>query len=233
MRVNQDKHMLFQNKVNQLINKLIKQQTGIGYNGKSRADCVAFFERQTGIKLNVRFLLKERSSLCLKIIKVIDESLVCESEAIKKHMSHQYKGCFLSKDDLLSEAFFVLRNAFLAYDNEKGRVSTYWGRCLNNLAKSLSSGFEVVTYIDPHSMLDIEDEHSSTEVNDIELALNYFNRLDETSKEVVFLRLGLDGGKPKTYAFIAKKLGVSQKTIRERWFPNAIRKLRCHILSPL
>ncbi len=160
--------------------------------------------------------------------KLIEHNLRLVAHIIKKYYTNDS-----DHDDLVSIGTIGLIKAIDTYKPEKGiKLSSYASRCIENEilmhfrnSRKSSQDMSLDDSIDtdkdgnPLSLIDILATDDNIEEN-LELKVNlsklnlYINEtLDSRSKEIIYMRFGLNGQKPLTQREVAKKLGISRSYI--------------------
>lgn len=172
--------------------------------------------------------------------KLIEHNLRLVAHIAKKFASSGYE-----QDDLISIGTIGLIKAIDSYNPESGtRFATYAGKCLQNeilmyfrAQKKLASETLLSDAVDtdkdgnPLTYMDIiycEDnilEQIELKINSKKAIKAVNELLDEREKEIIILRYGLAGTKPRTQREIANKLGISRSYV-SRIEKSALNKLR-------
>lgn len=160
--------------------------------------------------------------------KLIEHNLRLVAHIVKKYYTSS-----LNQDDLISIGTIGLIKAIDSYDSENGtRFATYAGKCLQNeilmyfrSQKKLACEVSVNETIDtdkdgnPLTYIDIiSSDDTIADVLDIKIqsarAMTAIKtRLDAREREIIELRFGLNGEKPRTQREIAEKLGISRSYV--------------------
>ena len=161
------------------------------------------------------------------------------------HISKKYSNTNIDQDDLISIGTIGLIKGINSYNIEKNiKLATYVARCIENeilmfLRSSKKNKSEV--YLNEPigkdkddneiTLLEVleNDERSIEDSIDLKLKTTFiYNKMDEVlkkrEKEILVLRYGLDGHKPKTQIEIAQKMGISRSYV-SRIETKAINKL--------
>ena len=177
------------------------------------------------------------------------EILILRNMRLVAHVVKKYQCPEYEQEELISIGTIGLIKAIETVDVEKGRLSTYAARCIENellmhfrARKKLS---KEVSYYEPIgidkegneiSLLDIIEspEQSAFDVltvrEDTKKVYELFPKvLTEREQEVLYLRYGLYGGEELTQREVAEKMGISRSYI-SRIEKCAIEKLRNCIL---
>jgi RNA polymerase sporulation-specific sigma factor len=173
------------------------------------------------------------------------EILIERNLRLVAHIAKKYVNVDEDMEDLISIGTIGLIKAVSSFDADKGKLSTYASRCIDNellmlLRTKKKTSQEVSLYepigIDKEgneiNLLDII-EHEQTDILDkMELFENtkklagLFDRvLSEREKEIIFLRYGLATGKEVTQREIGELLGISRSYV-SRIEKRALYKLR-------
>lgn len=161
------------------------------------------------------------------------------------HVCKKYSGTHLENDDLISIGTIGLIKGINSFDVDKGvRLATYVSRCIDNeilmyLRSSKKLGAEVylnepigkdkddneITLID---VLENDEKNIEDEI-DLKMKVKQLyekmkHLLKPREKNILELRFGLDGCKPKTQNEIADMMGISRSYV-SRIETKAIGKL--------
>ncbi len=173
------------------------------------------------------------------------EVLILRNMRLVAHIVKKYQSPEYEQEELLSIGTIGLIKAIATVDAEKGRLSTYAARCIENeLLMYLRSRKKIsreVSYYEPIgkdkegneiSLLDVMEsqERSAFDVvSEKENVRKIYELLPvlltEREREVVILRYGLYGGKEFTQREVAERMGISRSYI-SRIEKSAIEKLR-------
>ena len=160
--------------------------------------------------------------------KLVEHNLRLVAHIIKKYYTNES-----DHDDLVSIGTIGLIKAINTYNSEKGiKLSSYASRCIENEilmhfrnSRKSSQDMSLDDSIDtdkdgnPLSLIDIlatnDNIEENLELKDNLSKLNGFieETLDDRSKEIIYLRYGLNGLNPLTQQEVAKKLGISRSYI--------------------
>lgn len=173
------------------------------------------------------------------------EILILRNMRLVAHVVKKYQTPELEQEELISIGTIGLIKAIATVDAEKGRLSTYAARCIENeLLMHFRARRKVsreVSYYEPIgtdkegneiSLLDVI-ESGEPEAFELVTAKDDVRRvyellpevLSEREREVLALRYGLYGAQEYTQREVAAKLGISRSYI-SRIEKNAIMKLR-------
>lgn len=173
------------------------------------------------------------------------EMLILRNMRLVAHIVKKYQCPENEQEELISIGTIGLIKAIATVDAEKGRLSTYAARCIENellmYFRSRKKISKEVSYYEPIgtdkegneiSLLDVieSQERSAFEVvttkEDTKKIYELMPEvLSEREKEVVCLRYGLYGGREYTQREVAERLGISRSYI-SRIEKTAIEKLR-------
>ena len=173
------------------------------------------------------------------------EMLILRNMRLVAHIVKKYQCPENEQEELISIGTIGLIKAIATVDAEKGRLSTYAARCIENellmYFRSRKKISKEVSYYEPIgtdkegneiSLLDVieSQERSAFEVvttkEDTKKIYETMPEvLSEREKEVICLRYGLYGGRECTQREVAERLGISRSYI-SRIEKNAIEKLR-------
>lgn len=161
------------------------------------------------------------------------------------HISKKYSNTNIDQDDLISIGTIGLIKGVNSYDvNKNIRLATYVARCIENEilmylrgAKKIKSEVYLNEPIGKDkddneiTLLEIleNDEKSIEDSIDLKLKTKKLyskinGKLKEREKDILIMRYGLDGQKPRTQNEIAKILGISRSYV-SRIETKAIKKL--------
>ncbi len=161
------------------------------------------------------------------------------------HVCKKYNGIHLENDDLISIGTIGLIKGINSFDMEKGvRLATYVSRCIDNeilmyLRSAKKLGAEV--YLNEPigkdkddneiSLIDILENDEKNIEDEIDLKMKVKKMYEKMKtvlkpreKNILELRFGLDGSKPKTQNEIAEMMGISRSYV-SRIETKAIGKL--------
>lgn len=161
------------------------------------------------------------------------------------HVSKKYSGTHLENDDLISIGTIGLIKGINSFDMDKGvRLATYVSRCIDNeilmyLRSAKKLGAEV--YLNEPigkdkddneiTLIDILENDEKNIEDEIDLKMKVKQLYDKMKhllkpreKNILELRFGLDGRKPKTQNEIADMMGISRSYV-SRIETKAIGKL--------
>lgn len=173
------------------------------------------------------------------------EILILRNLRLVAHVVKKYQCPESEQEELISIGTIGLIKAIATVDAEKGRLSTYAARCIENellmYFRSRKKVSREVSYYEPIgtdkegneiSLLDVMESHEPEAFEVLtarEDAKKVYELLPEVLTErehrVLSLRYGLYGGKEYTQREVAQKLGISRSYI-SRIEKNAICKLR-------
>ena len=173
------------------------------------------------------------------------EVLILRNMRLVAHIVKKYQCPENEQEELISIGTIGLIKAIATVDADKGRLSTYAARCIENellmYFRSRKKMSKEVSYYEPIgtdkegneiSLLDVieSDEPEAFEVLNIREDTKKIYRLlpavlSEREREVLCLRYGLYGGREYTQREVAERLGISRSYI-SRIEKNAIEKLR-------
>lgn len=162
------------------------------------------------------------------------------------HISKKYSSTNIDQDDLISIGTIGLIKGINSYDMSKNiKLATYVARCIENeilmfLRGSKKTKTEV--YLNEPigkdkddneiTLLEIleNDERSIEDEIDLKLKTKVlYQKIEEVlkdrEKQIIILRFGLNGDRPKTQNEIAKLMGISRSYV-SRIETKAIHKLR-------
>lgn len=173
------------------------------------------------------------------------EILIERNLRLVAHIAKKYVNADEDMEDLISIGTIGLIKAVSSFDADKGKLSTYASRCIDNellmlLRTKKKTSKEVSLYepigIDKEgneiNLLDII-EHEQTDIldrmelfeNTKKLAGLFDKVLNDREKEIIFLRYGLATGKEVTQREIGELLGISRSYV-SRIEKRALYKLR-------
>ena len=173
------------------------------------------------------------------------EILILRNMRLVAHVVKKYQCSENELEELLSIGTIGLIKAILTVDAEKGRLSTYAARCIENellmYFRSRKKTSKEVSYYEPIgtdkegneiSLLDVI-ESRDPDACEIIMARDDQKKLYELlpvvlnsrEREVLRMRYGLFGGEEYTQREVAEKLGISRSYI-SRIEKMAIEKLR-------
>ena len=173
------------------------------------------------------------------------EILIERNLRLVAHIAKKYCNVDEDMEDLISIGTIGLIKAVSSFDAEKGKLSTYASRCIDNellmlLRAKKKTAKEVSLYepigIDKEgneiNLLDIIEHEQSDILDRMEVYDNtkklagLFNEvLTGREREIVFLRYGLITGKEVTQREIGEMLNISRSYV-SRIEKKALRKLR-------
>ena len=173
------------------------------------------------------------------------EILILRNMRLVAHVVKKYQCPENEQEELISIGTIGLIKAIATVDTEKGRLSTYAARCIENELlmhfRSKKKQTKEVSYYEPIgtdkegneiSLLDvIESQEPSafetiTARDDAKKVYELLPRvLTEREREIIVLRYGLYGGREYAQREVAEKLGISRSYI-SRIEKTAIEKLR-------
>lgn len=173
------------------------------------------------------------------------EILILRNLRLVAHVVKKYQCPENEQEELISIGTIGLIKAIATVDADKGRLSTYAARCIENELlmhfRSKKKMSKEISYYEPIgtdkegneiSLLDVieSEEPDAFEImtakDDAKKVYELLPAvLTEREREVLCLRYGLYGGKEFTQREVAEKLGISRSYI-SRIEKNAIEKLR-------
>ena len=173
------------------------------------------------------------------------EILIERNLRLVAHIAKKYCNVDEDMEDLISIGTIGLIKAVSSFDAEKGKLSTYASRCIDNellmlLRAKKKTAKEVSLYepigIDKEgneiNLLDIIEQEQTDILDRMEIYENtkrlsgLFNEvLTDREKEIVFLRYGLITGREVTQREIGEMLQISRSYV-SRIEKKALRKLR-------
>ena len=173
------------------------------------------------------------------------EMLILRNMRLVAHVVKKYQCPENEQEELISIGTIGLIKAIATVDTEKGRLSTYAARCIENellmYFRSRKKQTKEVSYYEPIgtdkegneiSLLDVIESQEPTafEVvtakDDAKKVYELIpSMLTEREREIIVLRYGLYGGNAYTQREVAQKLGISRSYI-SRIEKTAIEKLR-------
>lgn len=173
------------------------------------------------------------------------EILILRNMRLVAHVVKKYQCPEVEQEELLSIGTIGLIKAISTVDAEKGRLSTYAARCIENellmyfrskkkMSKEVSyyetigtdkegneiSLLEVIESQEPAAFELFQTKEDSKKIYELLPTV-----LSKREQEVLRLRYGLYGGTEYTQREVAKKLGISRSYV-SRIEKNAIEKLR-------
>lgn len=173
------------------------------------------------------------------------EILILRNMRLVAHVVKKYQCPEIEQEELISIGTIGLIKAITTVDAEKGRLSTYAARCIENellmYFRSRKKVSKEVSYYEPIgtdkegneiSLLDVIESQAPDAFEIVTArddAKKMYELLPEVltprEREVLALRYGLYGGKEATQREVAEKLGISRSYI-SRIEKTAIGKLR-------
>ena len=173
------------------------------------------------------------------------EILILRNMRLVAHVVKKYQCPEYEQEELISIGTIGLIKAIATVDGEKGRLSTYAARCIENellmYFRSRKKSNREVSYYEPIgtdkegneiSLLDVIESQDpdafdmiAMQDDTVELYKQLPVVLTERERNVLSLRYGLYGGKEYTQREVAEHLGISRSYI-SRIEKNAIEKLR-------
>lgn len=173
------------------------------------------------------------------------EKLIVHNLRLVSHIVRKYYSSAKNQEDLVSLGTVGLIKAVDSYDNShKTRFATYAAKCIQNeilmhfrSQRKLQNEVSINDAIDtdrdgnPLTYEDIisTDENMAEELDRKMLAGRALSFIDTTltsrERQVIFLRYGLSGRKPKTQKETAEMLGISRSYV-SRIEKSALDKLR-------
>ncbi len=173
------------------------------------------------------------------------EILIERNLRLVAHIAKKYVNVDEDMEDLISIGTIGLIKAVSSFDANKGKLSTYASRCIDNellmLLRSKKKTSKEVSLYEPIgtdkegneiNLLDII-EHEQTDIldqmelfdNTKKLAGLFDKVLNEREKEIIYLRYGLATGKEVTQREIGTVLGISRSYV-SRIEKRALMKLK-------
>lgn len=173
------------------------------------------------------------------------EILILRNLRLVAHVVKKYQCPENEQEELISIGTIGLIKAIATVDTEKGRLSTYAARCIENellmYFRSRKKVSREVSYYEPIgtdkegneiNLLDVMESHEP-EAFDLIMAKEDAKKLyrllpavlTKRERQVLSLRYGLYGGREFTQREVAQKLGISRSYV-SRIEKNAICKLR-------
>lgn len=159
-------------------------------------------------------------------------ALIEHNLRLVSHIVRKYYSTYPASEDLVSIGSIGLIKAIDSYRSETGtRFATYAAKCIQNeilmyfrsqkkLAYEVSINETIdtdrdgnpLTYGDIVSCADTIAEDIDRKTH-CENALRYVGLLEKRERQIIILRYGLDGSKPKTQREVAKQLGISRSYV--------------------
>ena len=161
------------------------------------------------------------------------------------HISKKYATTNIDQDDLISIGSIGLIKAINSFDNNKNiRLATYAARCIDNeilMFIRTSKKTKAEVFLNESigkdkddneiTLLDVIEQEETSIDEEIDLKLKIrelYNKMKQVLKDreidIINLRFGLNGKKPKTQHEIASMLGISRSYV-SRIETKAINKL--------
>lgn len=177
--------------------------------------------------------------------KAAREKIIRHNLRLVAHITKKYYTANEDTDELISVGTVGLIKAVNSFNHSKGtRLATYAARCIENeilmhfrnqKKTSLDVSFEEPIETDnegnPLTLMDIIAKED-TVLDEIDLKSNilklrkYINELDDKrERDIIILRYGLNGEKPKTQNQIAEKYDISRSYV-SRIETKTLKKLR-------
>lgn len=173
------------------------------------------------------------------------EILILRNMRLVAHVVKKYQCPEYEQEELISIGTIGLIKAIATVDADKGRLSTYAARCVENellmYFRSRKKLTKEVSYYEPIgtdkegneiSLLDVieSQDRSAFEIMTVKEDTKKVYELipsvlTDREREVLILRYGLYGGEEYTQREVAEKMGISRSYI-SRIEKNAIEKLR-------
>lgn len=193
-------------------------------------------------------LKAEEEKMYLERYKAGDEEarniLIERNLRLVAHVCKKYNNSNVDNDDLISIGTIGLIKGINSFNMEKGvRLATYVSRCIDNeilmfLRSNKKTGSEV--YLNEPigkdkddneiTLIDVLENNEKNIEDEIDLKMKIKNLykkmksvLTSREKNILELRFGLDGAKPKTQNEIADMMGISRSYV-SRIETKAIRK---------
>ncbi len=161
------------------------------------------------------------------------EKLIRHNMRLVAHIVKKYYTLAKNQDDLISIGTIGLIKAIDSFKPENGtRFATYAGKCLQNeilmhfrSRKKLQNEVSInevldtdkegnpLTYIDIISVPDTIADDINRKIQIEKMLRTVKSRLSQRERQVIALRYGLDGKKPKTQREVAQLLGISRSYV--------------------
>lgn len=211
--------------------------------------CFFTFGYIQGSQLFPEPLAPEEERIFLEKLKDGDDEarniLIERNLRLVAHISKKYSSTNIDQDDLISIGTIGLIKGINSYDLSKNiKLATYVARCVDNEILMFLRGTKKIkseVYLNEPVGKDKDDneitllemlENDDKSIEDsIDLKLKtkkLYQKMQEVLKdrerEILILRFGLDGNKPKTQNVIAKQMGISRSYV-SRIETKAIHKL--------
>lgn len=176
------------------------------------------------------------------------EKLIEHNLRLVAHIVKKYYTAYKNQDDLISIGTIGLIKAIDTFDNTNGaRFATYASKCLQNeilmyfraqkktaCEVSLSDPIDFdkdgnpLTYIDIISTDDTIADELDSKVKSRRAMKVIETELDEREREIIILRYGLYGERPRAQREVAEALGISRSYV-SRIEKSALEKIQAHI----
>ncbi len=180
-----------------------------------------------------------------KLAREAKEKLIMHNLRLVAHISKKYQNSQEEPEELISIGTIGLIKAIATVNAEKGRLSTYAARCIENeilmLLRSNKKYQKEVSIYDPIgtdkdgetvNRMDVLESEGREAIELIILEQDvrmlyraYAECLNETEKTIIRMRYGLWGTRESTQREIAGRLGISRSYV-SRIEKRAIGKLR-------
>ncbi len=194
-------------------------------------------------------LSPEEESEYIEKMKLGDEEarniLIERNLRLVAHISKKYSTTNIDQDDLISIGSIGLIKAINSFDNSKNiRLATYAARCIDNeilMFIRTSKKTKAEVFLNESigkdkddneiTLLDVIEQEETSIDEEIDLKFKIkelYNKMKQVLKkreiDIINLRFGLNGNKPKTQHEIASMLGISRSYV-SRIETKAINKL--------
>ena len=194
-------------------------------------------------------LSSEEEAEYIEKMKLGDEEarniLIERNLRLVAHISKKYSTTNIDQDDLISIGSIGLIKAINSFDNSKNiRLATYAARCIDNeilMFIRTSKKTKAEVFLNESigkdkddneiTLLDVIEQEETSIDDEIDLKFKIrelYNKMKQVLKEreidILNLRFGLNGKKPKTQHEIASMLGISRSYV-SRIETKAINKL--------
>ena len=194
-------------------------------------------------------LSPEEEKEYLEKMKLGDEEarniLIERNLRLVAHISKKYSTTNIEQDDLISIGSIGLIKAINSFDNSKNiRLATYAARCIDNeilMFIRTSKKTKAEVFLNESigkdkddneiTLLDVIEQEETSIDEEIDLKFKIkelYNKMKQVLKkreiDIINLRFGLNGNKPKTQHEIASMLGISRSYV-SRIETKAINKL--------
>ncbi|MFR8104572.1 MAG: RNA polymerase sporulation sigma factor SigK [Clostridia bacterium] len=194
-------------------------------------------------------LTPEEEKQCLERLKKGEEEarniLIERNLRLVAHVCKKYASTNIDQDDLISIGTIGLIKGINSFDSDKGiRLATYVSRCIDNeilMFLRSSKKIKAEVYLNEPigkdkddneiALIDVLENNEKNIEDEIDLKLKVkrlYEKMKEVlktrEKEILELRFGLNGSKPKTQNQIAEMMGISRSYV-SRIETKAIGKL--------